>query len=61
VGPPLDCLSHQRDALAVQQQVSIDVDDAYFNMIHTRWGAELPDPSWQSSTPLESHLRRAGV
>jgi putative proteasome-type protease len=53
VGLPLDFLSYQRDTLTVQRQATIDADDPYFAMIHSRWGAELrrvfselPNPTW---------------
>ena len=57
VGLPLDFLSYQRDTLTVQRHVSINADDPYFNMIHTRWGEELrrvfsalPNPQWGTQT-----------
>jgi putative proteasome-type protease len=56
VGLPLDLLVYEKDALRVTRFVSIDRDNAYFDMIHRTWGdrlrqvfAEIPDPDWQQS------------
>jgi putative proteasome-type protease len=56
VGLPLDLLVYQKDALRVTRFVSIDQDNAYFEMIHRTWGerlrqvfGEIPDPDWQDS------------
>ncbi|NIF54215.1 proteasome-type protease [Burkholderia sp. Ax-1724] len=56
VGLPLDLLVYEKDALRVTRFVSIDRDNAYFDMIHRTWGerlrqvfAEIPDPDWQDS------------
>ncbi|SMG51242.1 proteasome-type protease [Paraburkholderia susongensis] len=56
VGLPLDLLVYEKDALRVTRFVSIDRDNAYFEMIHRTWGerlrqifAEIPDPDWQES------------
>ena len=53
VGLPLDLLSIHRDALRVQNHLSINEDNDYFKMIRTRWSEslrhafhELPDPEW---------------
>ena len=62
VGLPLDLLVYEKDALRVTRFVSIDHDNAYFEMIHRTWGerlrqvfCEIPDPDWQSSAnvPLQ--------
>jgi putative proteasome-type protease len=56
VGLPLDLLVYQKDTLRVTRFVSIDHDNAYFEMIHRTWGerlrqvfGEIPDPDWQES------------
>ena len=53
VGLPLDLLSIHRDALRVQNHISINEDHEYFRMIRTRWSEslrhafhEIPDPEW---------------
>ncbi|NDU86651.1 MAG: proteasome-type protease [Ferrovum sp.] len=53
VGLPLDLLYYRKDALQVQQHVSIDQHNLYFEMIRSRWGEqlrrvfqELPNPQW---------------
>ena len=53
VGLPIDLLVYEADSLAVRVQKTIDESDAYFQMIHDRWGeglrrvfADLPDPEW---------------
>jgi putative proteasome-type protease len=53
VGPPLDLAIIRRDELKLATHISIDFENAYFKMIHTRWGfalrevfSELPDPEW---------------
>ena len=61
VGLPLDLLVYEKDALRVTRFVSIDRDNAYFDMIHRTWGdrlrqvfAEIPDPDWQQSLDAPS-------
>src|ERR1700761_3520904 len=56
VGLPLDLLVYQKDTLRVTRFVSIDHDNAYFEMIHRTWGerlrevfGEIPDPDWQDT------------
>jgi putative proteasome-type protease len=69
VGLPLDLLVYEKDALRVTRFVSIDRDNAYFDMIHRTWGArlrqvfaEIPDPDWQQSLDAPSpQLERALV
>jgi putative proteasome-type protease len=53
VGPPLDLAIIRRDEFKLAAHRSIDMDDAYFTMIRTRWGyalrevfSELPNPEW---------------
>lgn len=53
VGLPLDLLVYERDSLRVMRYASLDQDNAYFQMIHSTWGArlrqvfgEIPDPLW---------------
>jgi putative proteasome-type protease len=62
VGLPLDLLVYETDALRVTRFVSIDHDNAYFEMIHRTWGerlrqvfSEIPDPNWQDAAgvPLQ--------
>jgi len=62
VGLPLDLLVYETDALRVTRFVSIDQDNAYFDLIHRTWGerlrqvfAEIPDPNWQdgAEVPLQ--------
>jgi putative proteasome-type protease len=66
VGLPLDLLVYEKDALKVTRFVSVDHDNAYFEMIHRTWGerlrqvfGEIPDPDWQESTnvPLQRRER----
>lgn len=59
VGLPLDLLVYEKDALRVTRFVSIDHDNAYFEMIHRTWGerlrqvfSEIPDPDWRSSSDV---------
>ncbi|RKP54896.1 proteasome-type protease [Pararobbsia silviterrae] len=61
VGLPLDLLVYERDALRVTRFVSMDNDNAYFQMIHSTWGArlrqvfsEIPDPEWSTIEALPS-------
>ncbi|MBC8742580.1 putative proteasome-type protease [Paraburkholderia sp. UCT70] len=61
VGLPLDLLVYEKDALRVTRFVSIDRDNAYFDMLHRTWGerlrqvfAEIPDPDWQQSLDAPS-------
>ena len=58
VGLPLDLLCYEADSLKVTRFVTIDNDNAYFQMVRRTWGqrlkqvfTELPDPTW---TPSES-------
>jgi putative proteasome-type protease len=53
VGPPLDLAIIRRDEFRLATHISIDMDNEYFRMIRTRWGAalkevfgELPNPNW---------------
>ncbi len=66
VGLPLDLLVYEKDALRVTRFVSVDHDNAYFEMIHRTWGerlrqvfGEIPDPDWQDSAnvPLGQYGR----
>jgi putative proteasome-type protease len=61
VGLPLDLLVYEKDALRVTRFVSIDRDNAYFEMIHSTWGEQLrqvfgaiPDPDWQDASNVPS-------
>jgi putative proteasome-type protease len=65
VGLPLDLLVYEKDALRVTRFVSVDQDNAYYQMIHRTWGerlrqvfSEIPDPDWQRSSelPKEPHV-----
>ncbi|WP_114809579.1 proteasome-type protease [Paraburkholderia kururiensis] len=66
VGLPLDLLVYEANALRVTRFVTIDHDNAYFDMIHRTWGeqlrqvfAEIPDPAWESpeAVPLQQRGR----
>ncbi|WP_310632531.1 MULTISPECIES: proteasome-type protease [unclassified Paraburkholderia] len=53
VGLPLDLLVYERDTLRVTRYASLDESNAYFDMLHSTWGArlrqvfsEIPDPLW---------------
>jgi putative proteasome-type protease len=53
VGPPLDLAIVRRDEYKLATHISIDIENAYFKMIRTRWGfalqevfSELPNPDW---------------
>ncbi len=53
VGLPIDMLIYRADTLRVAFQHQINESDAYFNMVHQRWGeglrkvfTELPNPDW---------------
>ena len=53
VGLPIDLTWYERDALNVGLRRRIVEGDAYFDMIHKRWGeglrrvfSQLPDPDW---------------
>ena len=53
VGLPIDLLIYRADTLRVAFQHQINESDAYFNMLHQRWGeglrkvfTELPNPDW---------------
>ncbi len=53
VGPPLDLAIIRRDEYKLATHMSLDMDNEYFSMIRTRWGAalkevfsELPNPNW---------------
>lgn len=53
VGLPIDLLIYRADTLRVAFQHQINESDAYFNMVHQRWGeglrkvfTELPNPDW---------------
>ncbi|MEQ5842091.1 peptidase [Paraburkholderia acidicola] len=66
VGLPLDLLVYETDALHVTRFVSIDQDNAYYQMIHRTWGerlrqvfGEIPDPDWleTANVPLAQRER----
>jgi putative proteasome-type protease len=53
VGPPLDLAMIRRDEFKLATHISLEMDNEYFTMIRTRWGAalkevfsELPNPNW---------------
>jgi len=65
VGLPLDLLVYEKDTLKVTRFVSIDQDNAYYQMIHRTWGerlrqvfSEIPDPDWQitGDVPQNGHV-----
>jgi putative proteasome-type protease len=65
VGLPLDLLVYEKDALRVTRFVSVDQDNAYYQMIHRTWGEQLrqvfsaiPDPAWENSGDVP--LRKRG-
>ncbi len=54
VGPPIDLVIYERDALQVGTRKVIEESDPYFNQIRKRWSdglrmlfATLPDPEWE--------------
>ncbi|WP_018411301.1 proteasome-type protease [Methyloversatilis thermotolerans] len=56
VGLPLDLLIMKTNALRVESHTRIDADNAYFDMIRSRWGESLreafhalPSPEWVPS------------
>lgn len=60
VGLPLDLMCYETGSLRVTRFVTIEADNAYFQVIRKTWGqqlknafGELPDPTW--------HAREAGV
>jgi len=64
VGLPLDLLVYERDALRVTRYASLDQSNAYFEMIHSTWGArlrqvfgEIPDPLWTDEGDVPRHER----
>jgi len=66
VGLPLDLLVYERDALRVTRYASLDQSNAYFEMIHSTWGArlrqvfgEIPDPLWTDEGDVPRHERAA--
>jgi putative proteasome-type protease len=68
VGLPLDLLVYEKDALRVTRFVSIDRDNAYFEMIHSTWGEQLrqvfgaiPDPDWQDASNVPSLQRERAL
>ncbi|MEW9583541.1 peptidase [Paraburkholderia sp. DGU8] len=68
VGLPLDLLVYEKDSLQVTRFVSIDHDNAYFDMIHSTWGEQLrqvfgaiPDPDWQDVSNLPSLQRERAL
>jgi putative proteasome-type protease len=68
VGLPLDLLVYEKDALRVTRFVSIDRDNAYFEMIHSTWGEQLrqvfgaiPDPDWQDASNVPSMQSERGL
>ncbi|CAG4897878.1 proteasome-type protease [Paraburkholderia saeva] len=67
VGLPLDLLVYEKDALRVTRFVSVDQDNAYYQMIHRTWGEQLrqvfsaiPDPAWENSGDVP-HRQRGGA
>ncbi|MGF6777107.1 peptidase [Paraburkholderia sp. GAS334] len=65
VGLPLDLLVYEKDTLRVTRFVSVDQDNAYYQMIHRTWGEQLrqvfsgiPDPAWENSGDVP--LRKRG-
>lgn len=66
VGLPLDLLVYETGALRVTRYVTIDQDNAYFQMVRRTWGqrlkqvfSELPDPAWaegHGSMPVRAPL-----
>ncbi|MGH8780076.1 peptidase [Paraburkholderia sp.] len=67
VGLPLDLLVYETDALHVTRFVSIDHDNAYYEMIHRTWGerlrqifSEIPDPDWRDAAPVPLPQRDRG-
>ncbi|TDN62448.1 proteasome-type protease [Paraburkholderia sp. BL10I2N1] len=65
VGLPLDLLVYEKHALHVTRFVSVDQDNAYYQMIHRTWGDQLrrvfssiPDPAWENSGDVP--LRQRG-
>ncbi|HUE11135.1 MAG TPA: proteasome-type protease [Steroidobacteraceae bacterium] len=53
VGPPLDLAIIRRDEIKLATHMSIDFENEYFKMIHSRWGfalreifSQLPNPNW---------------
>ena len=65
VGLPLDLLVYEKDTLRVTRFVSIDQDNAYYQMIHRTWGerlrqvfSEIPEPDWRSTgeVPQNGHV-----
>jgi len=53
VGPPLDLAVIRRDEFKLATHMNIEMDNEYFTMIRTRWGAALkevfsalPNPNW---------------
>ncbi|TAL97789.1 MAG: peptidase [Paraburkholderia sp.] len=64
VGLPLDLLVYEKDALRVTRFVSVDQDNAYYQMIHRTWGEQLrqvfsaiPDPAWENSGDVPHRQR----
>ncbi len=62
VGLPIDLVSYERDSLRFALRRRILESDAYFNMIHTRWGeglrrvfAQLPDPTWDDESATRQY------
>lgn len=53
VGPPIDLLLYKRDALVIAQQVRLDDNDVYLNVVRREWNDALraalhalPAPDW---------------
>jgi putative proteasome-type protease len=66
VGLPLDLLVYERDSLRVTRYAMLDQSNAYFQMIHSTWGArlrqvfgEIPDPLWTDDGDVPRHERAA--
>ena len=66
VGLPLDLLVYERDTLRVTRYAMLDQSNAYFQMIHSTWGArlrqvfgEIPDPLWTDDGDVPRHERSA--
>jgi putative proteasome-type protease len=63
VGLPLDLLAYEADSLKVTRCVTIDEQNAYFQMIQSSWGqrlravfGELADPPWQGAQPAAAPI-----
>jgi putative proteasome-type protease len=66
VGLPIDLLVYESAGLKVTTRWHIEENDPYFSMIHNKWGeglkkvfAQLPNPSWPTSTELFANVGSA--